>query len=76
MKLALLLWLAASLTGATLAAPRCNHFQLGLLFVLLAAAPIAVYVWRRGLTSKRKLRTKQRQSAAADDPADIFEGLF
>jgi len=58
MKLALLLWLAAVLTGATLAAPRCNHFQLALLFVLLTAAPIAVYAWRCGLTPKRKVRTK------------------
>lgn len=49
MMLALMLWLAASLTGATLAASWCSHFQLGLLFVLLTAAPIAVYAWRRSL---------------------------
>ncbi len=47
MKLALLLWLAAALAGATLAAPRCNHFQLGLLFILFTAAPSAVYIWHK-----------------------------
>ncbi len=48
MKLALLLWLAAALTGAIYAVPRCNHLQLGFLFVLFAVMPPVVYAWRHG----------------------------
>jgi len=47
MLFALLLWLAAALIGATWAVPRCNHFQVGILFVLLTAVPLVAYIWRK-----------------------------
>lgn len=59
MMLALLLWLFSALTAAILAAGRCSHLQLGLVFVLLAALPPVLFVCR---TLRRKPRKDEARS--------------
>ncbi len=59
MALILLLWFFSALAAATVAAERCSHLQLGLVFVLLAALPPALFACR---TLRRKPRKGASQS--------------